>query len=447
MAAPQPSINTSGVTHHPDVARWRDLVAFFWGQIQHSEEVDYALAVMWGESGGNPDALGRVIPTSGARAVGLFQHLDYYWDERIGQAQDFWRQRGVTINNDPRDPMTNIAVAAWLRARGGWGHWSVTYDWYKPGSFGPDTYWDGYQYQNLLIQPTATPPRGDGQIAGPYLQQQISNAGMFMLPVKGAVPPNQSAWSDGNEGMFGVPRSHGQHNGIDIGGSAGTYIRAAASGVVERAYWSDQGGGYVVWVRHDNGWVTKYMHLGTKDGNFPAFGPGIKQGARVTQGQLIGFMGDTGNPAAGAYHLHFEMHQPGIGPVDPMSTGIFETPDYSEAIAASGEPLSGRDYYESLFFGMVDTLSKTRAGGARPNWWSEAGVASPQDMPDEGDDEGDFPTYEYQVQRASDVQQNDALHSQNIPIVPTPAPPPAPPPPNVQAAEEEEEEGKGPVLL
>ena len=87
---------------------WRSLVAAYFP----ADQVDYALAVLWCESKGNPNAAN---PTSSAR--GLFQHLERYWPARSSSAG--WA--GYSIF----DPTANVAVAAWLSAGGtAWHHWT-----------------------------------------------------------------------------------------------------------------------------------------------------------------------------------------------------------------------------------------------------------------------------------------------------------------------------------
>ncbi len=54
-----------------------------------------------------------------------------------------------------------------------------------------------------------------------------------------------------------------------------------------------------------------YAHLS-------GFAPGLVKGSKVVKGQVIGYVGDTGNPGAGNYHLHFEVHPGGGSAVDPL---------------------------------------------------------------------------------------------------------------------------------
>lgn len=86
------------------------------------------------------------------------------------------------------------------------------------------------------------------------------------------------------------------HKGVDYGAPRGTAIWAVGDGVVAQAG-RNSGYGNVVYLRHANGLETRYAHL-------HAFGKGIKTGARVSQKQIIGYVGSTG--LATGPHLHFE---------------------------------------------------------------------------------------------------------------------------------------------
>ncbi|MGF1605577.1 MAG: M23 family metallopeptidase [Rhodothalassiaceae bacterium] len=101
------------------------------------------------------------------------------------------------------------------------------------------------------------------------------------------------------------------HKGLDFGAPTGTPIYAAGDGVVERA--SRYGSyGHYVRIRHNSEYKTAYAHLSR-------YGAGIKAGARVRQGQIIGYVGATGR-VTGA-HLHYEVLKNGAQ-VNPRSLDL-----------------------------------------------------------------------------------------------------------------------------
>lgn len=87
------------------------------------------------------------------------------------------------------------------------------------------------------------------------------------------------------------------HTGTDWAAPRGTPIISSGNGVVEKAGWAS-GYGLQTIIRHANGYVTSYSHQS-------AIAKGVKEGTRVTQGQVIGFVGSTGL-STGA-HLHYEL--------------------------------------------------------------------------------------------------------------------------------------------
>jgi murein DD-endopeptidase MepM/ murein hydrolase activator NlpD len=76
------------------------------------------------------------------------------------------------------------------------------------------------------------------------------------------------------------------HYGVDYGAPVGTPVLVTADGTVTLAG-RNGGGGNMVTVRHTNGYETNYLHLSR-------FGKGVRRGARVVQGQVIGYVGSTG---------------------------------------------------------------------------------------------------------------------------------------------------------
>ncbi len=113
---------------------------------------------------------------------------------------------------------------------------------------------------------------------------------------------------------WGFPRSGGRtHKGTDMFASRGTPLVAVADGTVSIA---NRGlGGKIVWLTADYGVAFYYAHL---DG-WPS---GLKSGDRVSKGQVVGFVGDSGNARGGSPHNHFQLHPGGRGspPVNPYPT-------------------------------------------------------------------------------------------------------------------------------
>ncbi len=104
--------------------------------------------------------------------------------------------------------------------------------------------------------------------------------------------------------VLGVRR---MHNGVDFAARRGTPILAAGNGVVKKAKRS-AGYGNLTVIRHTNGYETAYAHQ-------KGFAKGMRVGARVRQGQVIGYVGSTG--LSTGPHLHYEIRVNGKG-VDPL---------------------------------------------------------------------------------------------------------------------------------
>ena len=87
------------------------------------------------------------------------------------------------------------------------------------------------------------------------------------------------------------------HRGTDFAAPSGTPIMASGSGTVTRARWCG-GGGNCVKIKHNSTYETIYAHM-------KAFAKGIKEGKKVRQGQIIGYVGSTG--LSTGPHLHYEV--------------------------------------------------------------------------------------------------------------------------------------------
>jgi murein DD-endopeptidase MepM/ murein hydrolase activator NlpD len=114
-----------------------------------------------------------------------------------------------------------------------------------------------------------------------------------------------------NSRLHPVLNTWRSHRGVDYAAAAGTDVMATADGVVIQRG-PDGGYGNSVQVRHANGWVTRYAHL-------RGFRSGIVVGTRVRQGEVIGYVGQTG--LATGPHLHYEMLQRGRF-VDPLAVDL-----------------------------------------------------------------------------------------------------------------------------
>ncbi|MDF2646853.1 MAG: rane protein associated metalloendopeptidase [Paenibacillus sp.] len=99
--------------------------------------------------------------------------------------------------------------------------------------------------------------------------------------------------------LTGIPGE--AHGGIDIGAPKGTEVRATMSGTVIFSQFTDSGGNIVA-IDHQNGYVTRYLHLSEMK---------VKVGDKVKQNDVIALSGNTGKKTTGP-HLHYEIHENGV---------------------------------------------------------------------------------------------------------------------------------------
>jgi len=133
--------------------------------------------------------------------------------------------------------------------------------------------------------------------------------------------------SGGIGSPFGAPRDGGRrlHAGNDIFAPHLQPIVAVADGTVSRIGGDEGISGNRIYIRHDDGWSTLYIHLnndtaGTDDGNGRGVRSDLEVGTEVTAGQVIGWVGDSGNAEGTVHHLHFELRDPNGNPVDPEAS-------------------------------------------------------------------------------------------------------------------------------
>jgi hypothetical protein len=110
---------------------------------------------------------------------------------------------------------------------------------------------------------------------------------------------------------------------VDVLADKGTAVVAVADGTVAWIHDGRRGRCCDVAIRHRDGWRSRYFHLnndtpGSDDGRAVGIAPGIRPDAPVVAGQLVGWVGDSGNAEETVPHLHFELRRPNGTPIDPL---------------------------------------------------------------------------------------------------------------------------------
>lgn len=156
---------------------------------------------------------------------------------------------------------------------------------------------------SFLAACVPAPPRPPAPV-GPAEREMV-------FPVAG-----RTSYSD----TFGAPRSGGRtHQGQDVMAARHTPLVAVADGTVTSLTWSNSGlSGNSLTITDADGWRYVYIHLnndapGTDDGSNVyerAFADGIAKGQKVKAGEVVGYVGDSGNAESTSPHLHFELRRP-----------------------------------------------------------------------------------------------------------------------------------------
>jgi peptidase M23-like protein len=149
------------------------------------------------------------------------------------------------------------------------------------------------------------------------------------------------------EDDFGQPRAGGVHEGNDLLATKKTPAIAVESGKVE--FWTTSASaGCMLYLHGDSGTMYEYIHLNNdvtmKNDNRgkcvpgTAYAKGLKNGAHVTAGQQIGYVGDSGDANGLHAHLHFEVHPNGGAAVDPYP--YLQTAQHLLFFAKVGSPFA-----------------------------------------------------------------------------------------------------------
>ena len=142
---------------------------------------------------------------------------------------------------------------------------------------------------------------GDKQLVDPRGGPPVTVAEGVVVGPTGLAIPVAGLGPDQLVDTYTQARAGGArtHDAIDIMAAEGTPVIAAASGKVEKLFFSSGGGGITVYVRSGDGrWIYYYAHLSS-------YAPGLIEGQPVRRGQLIGRVGHTGNANPAGPHLHF----------------------------------------------------------------------------------------------------------------------------------------------
>ena len=206
----------------------------------------------------------------------------------------------------------------------------------------------------------------DGRVVayGPVVAARLHNAGRDLVAIRFRPPGGQPGYYDAEgkslkrfflrsplkfdpsiSSAFSRSRQHPilnvrrAHLGVDDRAPTGAPVVAVSPGTVLVAGWTG-GGGRTVKIRHASGYETAYLHLSS-------FGPGIRAGVHVSQGQLIGRVGSTG--LATGPHLHYELKK----------NGAHVNPAAEHRKLPPGEPVreSDRDEFDKVRDAVISSLS------------------------------------------------------------------------------------------
>ncbi|HEX8454733.1 MAG TPA: M23 family metallopeptidase [Longimicrobium sp.] len=135
---------------------------------------------------------------------------------------------------------------------------------------------------------------GNSEPDGPRAHAYVAPGASLAIPVRG-IRPEQLRDS------YESPRSGGRvHNAIDIMAAEGTPVLAAGDGTIFKLRTGGLGGVTVYQLASDGRTLYYYAHL-------QRYAAGLREGLPIVRGQVIAYVGDTGNAGRGNFHLHFSV--------------------------------------------------------------------------------------------------------------------------------------------
>lgn len=178
-----------------------------------------------------------------------------------------------------------------------------------------------------------------------------------------------------------------EHHGIDIMtyGWKGVPIVAAHAGTIRKV--RDDREWCIVEVKAPDRWYTRYVHLnndspGYDDKGYECLLPGVTVGAHVEAGQIIGWVGDSGNAEWTPPHVHFEIRMPNGFPVDPYkSLKAAERIRFSRVGPSNGDPIVAAAQIASYSYhsgsGVVNVMATTDYEALRSGGFSTLNLSGP----------------------------------------------------------------------
>lgn len=187
---------------------------------------------------------------------------------------------------------------------------------------------------------TTTQPEGSGEAGSTATSESAVNTSPESSTTTTTVPPPPPCTpfiygmlfpvaGGGIPGSpFGADRDGGTrlHEGVDIAVPKLSPVVAVADGTVDWVQRDAEGrSGVAVGIRHRDGWRSLYIHLnndtyGSNDGMGNGVRPGLEVGDQVIAGQVVGWVGNSGNAENSSPHLHFELRMRDNVAVDPMAS-------------------------------------------------------------------------------------------------------------------------------
>jgi len=153
----------------------------------------------------------------------------------------------------------------------------------------------------LLLLLPALPNAFLNMNAGAQVETGVTEADLAYLRGRNPMIPVAGVQPGQLRNTYDEARSQGrQHNAIDIPAAQGTPVLAADDGTIIKLFRSDKGGITLYQLDPSGKYAYYYAHLAR-------YAEGVAEGKLLKRGDVIGFVGDTGNAGAGNYHLHFEV--------------------------------------------------------------------------------------------------------------------------------------------